>query len=282
MTSFVDVHVHPPLPEFFDGPFAPFVDGLRRAFSRDLEPESIDEVADHYRRLDGKAVLLAWDAETATRRRPLTNARVAELAVSHPDVFVGFGSVDPHKGAAAVAGVHEAARLGLRGLKFHPPAQRFAPDDRRVYSVWEVAAEHRLPVLIHTGSTALGAGLPGGGGVELAYGDPMLVDRVAAHFPDLPIILAHPSWPWQDQALAVARHKPNVYLELSGWSPRLFSPALVEAISGPLADRTLFGTDYPFITPERWLDDFAELGVDDDVTRLILYDNAAELLGLEG
>ena len=71
--------------------------------------------------------------------------------------------------------------------------------------------------------------------------------------------MAHPSWPWQDEAFAVARHKTNVFLELSGWSPRLFSPELVEAVRGPLADRTLFGSDYPFITPDKWLSDWEQL-----------------------
>ena len=78
-------------------------------------------------------------------------------------------------------------------------------------------------------------------------GDPMLVDRVAVDFPRLTIILAHPSWPFEEQAIAVARHKSNVYLELSGWSPKYLSRSLLDAVTGPLVDRTLFGTDFPFI-----------------------------------
>lgn len=279
--KFVDVHVHPPLEEFLSGAFGPFIEGLRAEFQTEIPAMTVDEIAALYRSLDGVAVLLAWDAERATGRPALRNARIAELVAEHPDVFVGFGSVDPLNGAAAVAGVHESARLGLKGLKFHPPAQRFSPADRRVYPMWEAAAGLGLPVLVHTGYTAMGAGIPGGGGIELAYGDPMLIDRVAVDFPDLKIILAHPSWPWQDEAIAIARHKANVHLELSGWSPSRFPESLIEAIKGPLVERTLFGTDFPFLTPERWIKSFAKLGLSDEATQRILRDNAVELLGLE-
>jgi uncharacterized protein len=280
VTGFIDVHVHPPVPEMLDGPLAPFLPGIEAELGRTIEPMTVDELAEHYRSRSGRAVLLAWDAETATRRTPLAGRTVAEMVSRHPDVFVGFGSVDPHKGASAVAGVHETARLGLRGLKFHPPAQRFSPSDRMAYPIWDVAASHGLPVLIHTGFTTVGVGMRGGGGVELRFADPMLVDRVAADFPDLRIVLAHPSWPWQDAALAVARHKENVYLELSGWSPATFTEALLDAVRGPLAERTLFGSDFPFMSPDAWLTDFEKLEMPEDVARRILHDNAAELLDL--
>ena len=262
----------------WDRSFAPFLAGMEAYFGRVFPPMTTAEVADHYRARGGRAVLLAWDAETSTKLAPFTSHEVAAMVAEHPDVFVGFGSVDPHKGAAAIAGANEAKRLGLRGLKFHPPAQRFSPSDKRVYPIWEVAEELELPVLIHTGFTAMGAGEPGGLGVELALGDPMLVDRVAVDFPRLTIILAHPSWPFEEQAIAVARHKSNVYLELSGWSPKYLSRSLLDAVTGPLVDRTLFGTDFPFITPDKWLKDWATLAIPEDVTRKIVHDNAAELL----
>ncbi|MFQ5947729.1 MAG: amidohydrolase family protein [Acidimicrobiia bacterium] len=279
MTKFIDVHVHPPVPEFFAGALRPYLERLEEYFGRSFSPMSVDEIAGHYRERDGQAVLLGWDAETATKRSPLTNQAIAAMVEAHPDVFHGFGSVDPHKGAAAVAGVHEAARLGLKGLKFHPPAQRFSPVDRIAYSIWEIAAELGLVVLVHTGFTGLGAGVDGGSGIDLAKGQPMVLDQVAADFPELKIILAHPSWPWQEEAIAVARHKANVYLELSGWSPKYLDPSLLEAMRGPLAERTLFGTDFPFLTPDKWLGDWEGLGMPEDLTHNILYENAARLLG---
>ena len=110
----------------------------------------------------------------------------------------------------------------------------------------------------------------------------MLLDDVAADFPELTIILAHPSVPWQDEAISVATHKANVYIDLSGWSPKYFPPQLVQYANTVLKHKVLFGSDYPLITPDRWLADFAELPIHDEVRPLILKDNAIRVLGLRG
>jgi predicted TIM-barrel fold metal-dependent hydrolase len=110
----------------------------------------------------------------------------------------------------------------------------------------------------------------------------MYVDDVAADFPTLPIILAHPSFPWQDEALAVATHKPLVHIDLSGWSPKYFPPNLVRYANTLLQDKVLFGSDFPMITPDRWLRDFETLEIKPDVRAKILKDNAVRLLGLSG
>ena len=109
----------------------------------------------------------------------------------------------------------------------------------------------------------------------------MDVDDVAVDFPDMPIILAHPSWPWQDEALSMCLHKPQVYIDLSGYSPKYFPPQLVRFANTQLRHKVLFGTDYPLITPERWLKDFSEIDIRDEVRPLILKENAAKLLGLK-
>ena len=168
----------------------------------------------------------------------------------------------------------------IRGLKLHPPLQQFAPNDRIAYPLYEVFAEARLPVLFHTGHSGIGTGMPGGGGIRLKYGHPMLVDDVAVDFPDLPIILAHPSFPWQDEAISVCLHKPTVYIDLSGWSPKYFSPTLVQYANTLLKHKVLFGTDYPLLTPDRWLADFATIAIKDEVRPLILKENAVRLFGL--
>ena len=280
MTRFIDIHVHPPVEEFLNGAFAPYRQQLAEYFGRPLEVMTTVEIADYYRGLDGKAVILAWSAQTATGMPPFRNETVSQMVSEAPDVFLGFGSVDPHRGSAAVAAVHRAARDGLLGLKFHPSAQQFSPSDQEFLPIFEAAAEENLIVLSHTGFTGLGAGTPGGMGIRHRHAHPMQLDDIAATFPDLQIIMAHPSWPWQAEALAVARHKTNVWIDLSGWSPKYLSQELLDAVRGPLADRTLFGTDFPFITPEKWLRDWVTLGMPDDLSRQILHDNAARLLGL--
>jgi predicted TIM-barrel fold metal-dependent hydrolase len=92
--------------------------------------------------------------------------------------------------------------------------------------------------------------------------------------------MAHPSFPWQDEALAVATHKPNVYIDLSGWSPKYFPPQLVRYANSLLQDKVLFGSDYPLITPDRWLADFGKLDIKPQVRPKILKDNAVRVLNL--
>ena len=171
--------------------------------------------------------------------------------------------------------------LGLSGLKLHPITQGFLPNDERFYPLYAKADELGIPVIFHTGHTGIGAGMRGGGGVRLKYSNPMYLDDVAVDFPDMPIIMAHPAFPWQDEALSVCLHKPQVYIDLSGWSPKYFPPQLVHYANTLLKHKMLFGSDYPWITPDRWLADFEQIAIKPEVRPLILKENAVRLLGLD-
>jgi predicted TIM-barrel fold metal-dependent hydrolase len=226
------------------------------------------------------AVVFNVDDEYGMGRHRLGNTEVLEAARANPDVLIPFASIDPHKGKLAVREARELISQGVRGFKFHPNIQRFWPNDTEFYPFYDVIAEAGLIALFHTGTTGIGAGMPGGGGVRLKYSNPMAVDDVAADFPDLKIILAHPSFPWQDEALAISVHKPNVYIDLSGWSPKYFPEILVQYINTRLRDKMLFGSDYPLLTPERWLRDFEQIPIRDEVRPLVLKENALRLFGL--
>jgi len=242
--------------------------------------QTVPEMAGMYRKLKMAFVVFTVDGEKGASRK-ITNEEIAELAHKNADVAIPFASINPHRGEA---GVREARRLikdfGVKGFKFHPSVQDFMPNDRMAYPLYEAIAEAKLPALFHTGQTGVGAGTPGGGGIRLKYSNPMLLDDVAADFPNMPIILAHPSFPWQEEALSVATHKPQVYIDLSGWSPKYFPPILVQYANTLLKDKILFGSDYPVMSPERWLADFDKLPIKPEVRPLILKENAARLLGL--
>ena len=281
----IDMHVHcevsadgrPALPQHLQ-------DGARRFFNDDAGPlPTIDETAAYYRARDLVAVIFTIDLVAAFGHDGVSNVEIADGAARHPDVLIPFASIDPARGAAGIA---EARRLvaehDVRGFKFHPNLQAFQPNDRAAYPLYEAISELGVPALFHSGQSGIGAGLRGGGGIRLRYSDPMLLDDVAVDFPDLQIIIAHPSFPWQDEALAVAVHKPNVWLDLSGWSPKYFPPQLVRFADTMLRDRVLFGSDHPFITPDRWLRDFADVAIRHEVRPGILKHNAARLLGLTG
>lgn len=280
MPRAIDVHVHPPNPQ---GESLTSSREAQEYFKSAATPRSAEEMAEYYARLDIFGVIFDIDAETATGHPPTPNDYIADIVRRYPKQFIGFGSVDPWKGRAAVnEAVRCATELGLKGLKFHPSMQRFYPNDPQFYPLWEVAQNLGLIVLLHSGTTGVGVGRPGGGGIKLKYTQPIpYVDDIAADFPELKIIMAHPAWPWQEEQLAILVHKPNVYMDLSGWSPKYFQPSLVQYANTLIQDKVLFGSDYPVITPERWLRDFEQAGFRDEVRRKILFDNAARLLGLQ-
>ena len=280
----IDVHVH--AERNADEPQDPVTDELLAAAqsyfgSAPMQPTAQD-VADYYRERNMLAVVFNVDDEAGMGRRRLGAREVLEAARANPDVLIPFVSVDPHKGKLGVREARELIDAGARGFKFHPNTQAFWPNDRAFYPLYEVIAEAGLIALFHSGATGIGAGMPGGGGVRLKYSNPMCIDDVAADFPELDIILAHPSFPWQDEALAIAVHKPNVYIDLSGWSPKYFPPILVQYTNTRLKNTMLFGSDFPLIAPDRWLADFERLDIKDEVRPPVLKENAAALLRLAG
>jgi hypothetical protein len=278
----IDFHVHPQSAAALAAAGQERREVLQGYFGREMREVSYEELADQYRKRQMMAVLLPWDDETTTGYPPVPNDEVAAAVKRHPDVFIGFAGVDPWKGKLALNEVRRAHDdLGLRGLKFNPGRNLFAPNDPHFYPLWQLAMDLGMICLFHTGMLGNGAGAPGGLGNKLKYTAPIpYLDDIAADFPHLTIVAAHPSWPWQDEALAMALHKGNVYLELSGWAPKYFPPQLVHYARTRLQDKCLFGTDWPVIDPERWLREFADLDFSPEVRQKIMVDNARKVLGI--
>ncbi|MGC1903129.1 MAG: amidohydrolase family protein [Candidatus Acidiferrum sp.] len=271
----IDVHVHlePAKENSID-------DAAKKYFGDSGAPRDPNGLAEYYRSRKIAFVVFAVD-EKLTNKPRVSNEEVIRFAAENRDIAIPFASIDPNR---RTEGVQEAKRLvasgAIFGLKLHPPIQQFFPNDPLAYPLYQVFAEARLPVIFHTGHSGIGTGLPGGGGIRLKYGNPLPIDDVAVDFPTLPIIMAHPSFPWQDEAISICLHKPNVYIDLSGWSPKYFPATLVQYANTLLKDKVLFGSDYPLITPDRWLGDFESLSIRDTVRPLILKENAIKLLKL--
>ena len=277
----IDVHTHAWKSALAvnDAP-TPQQEAMGRYFRYQPQHQTVPEMAEMYRKL--KMAFVVFTVDSPKEPRQISNEEIAELAHKNADVAIPFASVSPHRGKDGVLLARKLIRdYGVKGFKFHPSVQDFFPNDRMAYPLYEAIAEAKLPALFHTGQTGVGAGTPGGGGIRLKYSNPMLLDDVAADFPDMPIVLAHPSFPWQEEALSVATHKPQVYIDLSGWSPKYFPPILVQYANTLLKDKILFGTDYPAMSPERWLGDFEKLSIKPEVRPLILKENAARLLKLK-
>lgn len=283
----IDIHTHAEEPccTHRDDGYNDFQAAMARYFRNPAGEQgmlpTVPQTAAYFRERRIAAVIFPVDAERETGFRRYSNEEVAQLCAENDDILIPFASIDPAKGRA---GAREARRLvrdfGVKGFKFHPTMQGFFPNDRAIYPVLEAIADEGAITLFHTGQTGVGSGMRGGMGMRLKYSNPMHLDDVAVDFPDMPIILAHPSFPWQEEALAVAQHKPNVYIDLSGWSPKYFPEILVRYANTLLKDKMLFGSDWPAITPDRWLADFAKAPFRDEVRDLILKENARKLLKL--
>lgn len=245
----------------------------------DNRTPTVEDLAAYYRERRIGAVVFTVDAGTATGHPALSSEEIIEAVAAHDDILMPFASVDPLAPGVADR-VAALGALGAKGFKFHPSLQGFEPNDRTYYPIYEAIAELGVPALFHTGQTGIGAGLPGGRGIKLRYSNPMLLDDIAADFPDLTVIMAHPSVPWQEEAISIATHKANVFIDLSGWLPKYFPSELVHAANRMLRSKVMFGSDYPVISPDRWIASFEELEIKPEVRPLVMKDNAARVLGL--
>lgn len=218
--------------------------GYERVFKgiRTLELEDI--LADMDQAEVDMAVIVAIDAET-TYRYKVPNDLIAQAVRRYPERFIGFASVDPHKGVLATEEVVRSVKeLGLSGLKFIPHLLEMAPNDSRMYPVLEKAQELNIPVLFHTG-------IHFHTGARLRYCRPEYLDDVAIDFPMLKIILAHFGFPWFYEAMAVVQKNANVYFNIAGWSPKYIPKYIIEMIKGPLSDKALLGSDFPLLPRAR-------------------------------
>ena len=278
----IDVHTHAEVScrQEPDEEQRPYDEAASKYFKADKR-KTIAETVAYYRERNIGFVMFTVDSEFEMGVRRIPNQEVVDAARENSDIMLAFASIDPHKGKM---GVREARRLieegGIRGFKFHPTCQGFFPNDRMAYKLYEVIAEAKLPAIFHSGHSGIGTGMPGGGGLRLKFSNPMHLDDVAADFPDMTVIIAHPSWPWQDEALSVCLHKPNVYIDLSGWSPKYFPAELIRYANTQLKHKMLFGSDFPLIAPDRWMKDFDEAGFRPEVRPLIFKENAIRALRL--
>jgi len=279
----IDVHVHAEIschdPE--DPVMGRFFDAASAYFKAPRERPKMPEIVEIYREQQIAFCMFTVDAECGMGAKRVSNYEIAEFAGRHSDICIPFASIDPHKGKL---GAREARDLvenfGVRGFKFHNIAQNVSPSDRVGYPIYEVIDHYKLPAIFHTGHSGMGTGMRGGGGMRLKFGQPMLVDDVAVDFPDMKIILAHPSWPWVDESLSMALHKENVFIDLSGWSPKYFAPQIIQYANTQLRNKMLFGSDFPLIHPQKWIEAARQVGFKDEVLPGIMKDNAARVLGL--
>lgn len=277
----VDLHAYPGTAEWIASQ-GPYPEALSRYWKKPWSAQTEEHVVADFRAHGIEAVLVAFDIESVTGAPPCTSSAVAAMRDRHPDVFIqAWGTVDPLRGESAIAEAERAiAEDHVLGFHFHPIVGRYSVDDRAFAPLFETIAGLGVPVMIDVGTTGIGAGMPGGNRIQLQFAHPLAIDQVAATFPNLTIVAAHPGWPWVDEMTAVALHKGNVYWELSGWAPKHFPPSLRTDIRSRLQDKVMFGSDYPSLPLSRVLGEWDELGYSEEVMHKVFHANAERVFGL--
>jgi uncharacterized protein len=277
----IDLHCHPGTPEWFAA-IDTYAEALRSYWNRPWEPRTEEEVVAELEDAGVEAVIVAFDAETETGLPPCTNEYVATFRDRYPETIIqAWGSVDPWKRSAIDDARRAVEEHNVLGFHFHPIVGGFSVGDERLNPLWEAITELGVPIMVDVGTTGMGAGTPGGLGRHLKHATPWpAIDDLAADFPDLTIVAAHPGWPWTEQMIAIALHKANVFWELSGWGPAHFPQPLKHDIPRRLRDKVMFGSDYPSLTHKRLIADWNQLGYDDTILEKVFHENAERVLKL--
>jgi uncharacterized protein len=276
----IDLHAYPGTQAWIDCQ-GPYVDALARYWKRAWIAKSEAEVIAEFEAAKVEPCLVALDLSTTIGTSPCSNDYVAALRDKHECVVQAWATVEPAKGKAAIDEARHAIRdLKMLGFHFHPIMQHFSVDDPRYRPLFEEIAGLNVPAMIDVGMTGMGAGMPGGMGAKTRHAHPSSIDALAADFPSLTIIMAHPGYPWIDETTAVALHKGNVYWEMSGWAPKYLPASLVRDMRGRLADKMMFGSDYPSIPFQRLFKEWDELSFSEDFLHKFYHGNAERVLGL--
>ncbi len=248
----IDFHFHAPVKEFLDF-LGEFSEPAIKYFNANVEIKELKGTLDHYESLGiRRFVVLPIDSTTFLGRR------IPNEIVKADDRIVRFVSVDPLKPNAVEELKKVIKEIEPVGVKFHPELQGFHPLDERAIKLYKVIDDHALTVVFHSGTSGIGAGVRSN--IRLDYGRPIYFDEIAVRFKNMKIILAHFGWPWTEEAIAISLHKPNVYLDLSGWAPR-FIPDVIYKNAKRLSNKLIFGSDFPLISPERWIKEFGEINL---------------------
>jgi uncharacterized protein len=277
----VDLHAYPGTAEWIASQ-GPYVEPLGRYWKKEWTARTEEEVVADFRAHGIEAVLVAFDIESVAGAPPCTSAYVAGMRDRHPETFIGaWGTVDPLRGEPAIEEAQRAVtEHRVLGFHFHPIMGRYSVDDPRFRPLFDAITALGVPVLVDVGTTGMGAGMPGGSGAVLRHAHPQAIDALAAAFPGLTVIAAHPGWPWVEEMTAVALHKGNVYWELSGWAPKHFPPGLQTDVRGRLQDKIMFGTDHPSLPLDRLLQEWDELGFSGEIMHKVFHANAERVLRL--
>lgn len=247
----IDIHSHAwAYPEHFDDSFRSQARRARAGVEVDLTVR-----CEEYRQTAPEATMtVVFGGKARLSGLWVDDQYVADYVQAHPDTLMGFLSVDPTQPGWERELEHGHKGLGLRGIKLLPMYAGFRPDDERLDPLWQYADRHRLPILLHTGTTFIAQ-------APLECTLPRHIDPVATRFPEVRFILAHLGHPYEGECVVTIRKHPHVYADISAlhYRPFQFYHSLMLVQEYGVWDKLLFGTDYPFTTVNATIDGLSKL-----------------------
>ena len=276
----IDTHANPATKEFLTDPYGDLVEFSSKFFRTTITPSTIEQMLSDYSSFGIERVVLHNVNTSHLKKGPSpTNEQLRTLLDKQPDRLLGLCAIDLANFVSAQKQLeHAISDLHCLGLKISPMLQGIQPNDPAMNAIYDTCVKLQVPLFVDWGNSAIGINAPGGGGVKLSLNNPMWIDDVAAEFPKLTIVGCHVASPWVEEMLAVLMHKANVFCVLSGWYPRTFSAELINYMDKRIRNKFMFGSEYPVISPSRWIAEFQKLEISQETKDRVLGLNAQEIL----
>lgn len=249
--------------------FAGFV--AESGFGKTPAPSLAEEVA-MFKKLGGDVfVMNGRDCESVSKAAS-SNPGVLETMRAFPKEVIGFYGVDPYKGMSAIKAFKKAVlEEGFAGASIDGDICRMALSDARFYPLYTMCCDLDVPVIMTTGPAPMR-------GVPMENTSPVHVDRVAADFPDLRIVMSHAAWNYPQEALSVVFRNENVFMDISDMTMNMWMDFYLPIISSRLADKVFFGSAHPFTHLSEALEVMAGYDLADDVREKVMFSNAKAFL----
>lgn len=204
----------------------------------------------------------------------VTNDDLVDLLAKYPDKFFGMAGIDPLDGQKALDEIDQYIVNGpCKGVTMEPGycEEPLLSDDERIFPVYEKCQAENIPVFISHGGLC---------GPLMEYNNPAIIDRVAAAFPKLTLILAHGGYPYVNEACYICFKNENVYLVPDFYGTRV--PGGLEYMKATtwIPDKIIYGSGYPIQPVDGMLNYYRE-HMSAEAFEMVTYKNAAKILGIE-